>query len=72
MSNRQSVGVLPGPDAESERQRKAWSADVVINLTIGALLVILSAAILLTLKASSYWPSSQPSSPSLFARFSSS
>jgi molybdate transport system permease protein len=49
-----------------------FDRDFNVAVTISALLVILSAAILLTLKASSYWPGSQPSSPSLFARFSSS
>jgi molybdate transport system permease protein len=49
-----------------------FDRDFNVAVTISALLVIVSAAILLTLKASSFWPSSQPSSRSLSARLSSS
>jgi molybdate transport system permease protein len=49
-----------------------FDRDFDVAVTISALLVIVSAAILLTLKASSYWPGSRRSSPSLFARLSSS
>ena len=49
-----------------------FDRDFDVAVTISALLVIVTGAILLSLKLTSLWPSSQRSSPSLFARFSSS
>jgi molybdate transport system permease protein len=49
-----------------------FDRDFDVAVTISALLVIVTAAILLSLKLTALWPSSQRSSPSLFARLSSS
>jgi molybdate transport system permease protein len=49
-----------------------FDRDFNVAVTISALLVIVTGAILLSLKLTSLWPSSPRSSPSLFARFSSS
>jgi molybdate transport system permease protein len=49
-----------------------FSRDFNVAVTISALFVILTAAILLSLKLSSLWPASQRTSRSLFARLSSS
>jgi molybdate transport system permease protein len=49
-----------------------FDRDFDVAVTISALLVVVSAAILLSLKLTSLWPSSQRSSTSLFARSSSS
>jgi molybdate transport system permease protein len=49
-----------------------FDRDFDVAVTISALLVIVSAAILLSLKLTALWPSSQRNSPSLFARLSSS
>jgi len=49
-----------------------FDRDFDVAVTISALLVIVTAAILLSLKVSALWPSSRRSSPSLFARLSSS
>jgi molybdate transport system permease protein len=48
-----------------------FDRDFDVAVTISALLVIISAAILLSLKLTALWPSSQRNSPSLFARLSS-
>jgi len=45
-----------------------FDRDFDVAVTISALLVIITAAILLSLKATALWPSSRRSSPSLFAR----
>ena len=45
-----------------------FDRDFDVAVTISALLVIVTAAILLSLKLTALWPSSQRSSPSLFAR----
>jgi molybdate transport system permease protein len=44
-----------------------FDSDFDVAVTISALLVIITAAILLSLKATSLWPSSRRSSPSLYA-----
>jgi molybdate transport system permease protein len=49
-----------------------FDRDFDVAVTISALLVVLSAAILLSLKLTSLWPSSRRNSPSPFARLSSS
>jgi molybdate transport system permease protein len=49
-----------------------FDRDFDVAVTISALLVIVTAAILLSLKVTALWPSSRPGSPSLFARLSSS
>jgi molybdate transport system permease protein len=49
-----------------------FDRDFDVAVTISALLVIVTAAILLSLKLTALWPSSQRNSPSLFARLSSS
>jgi molybdate transport system permease protein len=49
-----------------------FDRDFDVAVTISALLVTVTAAILLSLKLSALWPSSQRTSPSLFARLSSS
>jgi molybdate transport system permease protein len=49
-----------------------FDRDFNVAVTISALLVVVTAAILLSLKVTALWPSSQRSSPSLFARSSSS
>jgi molybdate transport system permease protein len=49
-----------------------FDRDFDVAVTISALLVIISAAILLSLKVTALWPSSKRSSSSLFARLSSS
>src|SRR4051794_22737127 len=49
-----------------------FDSDFDVAVAISALLVIVTAAILLSLKLTALWPSSQRSSPSLFARSTSS
>jgi molybdate transport system permease protein len=49
-----------------------FDRDFNVAVTISALLVVVTAAILLSLKVTALWPSSRRNSPSLFARLSSS
>jgi molybdate transport system permease protein len=51
---------------------REFDSDFDVALAIGALLVLVSLAILLTLKLALLWRSSRPTSPSFFARLSSS
>jgi len=51
---------------------REFDSDFDVALAIGALLVLVSLAILLTLKLTLLWRSSRPTSPSFFARLSSS